>query len=302
MYVRDCSNKIGMDHFHIRVASQGREKDARLVEALQDFAAHETSPVVLVVTRRTVRKNKYIDYVGEFHLALLIRLGLLPVMVPVVEGAPACLPQYMAEHERPAAGRGRGHRAEALQGPAGKFQVPRENASAEGRDRDSSACASALRQKLPILGICRGSQLLNVVCGGTLYGDVQKEKNSPLKHIDFDHYDTYRHPISIVRRQPARRSGIGANTLQVNSYHHQGIRDLAPRFKPMAYAEDGLVEAFYDPKAKFVVGLQFHPERMLEEAAGNCASGRRSRPRCGARANLQSGSRRIGRPHHTGGR
>ena len=57
--------------------------------------------------------------------------------------------------------------------------------------------------------------------------------------------------------------------LLVNSYHHQGIRGLARRFKPMACAEDGLVEAYYDPKAKFVVGLQFHPERMLEEEAGN---------------------------------
>ena len=51
----------------------------------------------------------------------------------------------------------------------------------------------------------------------------------------------------------------------MNSYHHQGIRDLAPRFKPMAYAKDGLVEGYYDPKADFLVGLQFHPERMLEE-------------------------------------
>src|SRR5580700_3693726 len=53
-------------------------------------------PSVLVVTRRTVRKHKYIDYVGEYHLALLIRLGILPVMVPVVEGAAACLPDYMS--------------------------------------------------------------------------------------------------------------------------------------------------------------------------------------------------------------
>jgi putative glutamine amidotransferase len=55
----------------------------------------------------------------------------------------------------------------------------------------------------------------------------------------------------------------------VNSYHHQGIRDLAPRFRPMAYAKDGLIEGYYDPKENFVVGLQFHPERMLEEPAGN---------------------------------
>ena len=57
--------------------------------------------------------------------------------------------------------------------------------------------------------------------------------------------------------------------LRVNSYHHQGIRRLARRFKPMAFADDGLIEAYYDPKARFVVGLQFHPERMLPEYAGN---------------------------------
>jgi putative glutamine amidotransferase len=59
------------------------------------------------------------------------------------------------------------------------------------------------------------------------------------------------------------------NALRVSSYHHQGIRDLAPRFQPMAYAKDGLIEGYYDPKEKFVVGLQFHPERMPEEPAGN---------------------------------
>jgi gamma-glutamyl-gamma-aminobutyrate hydrolase PuuD len=126
----------------------------------------------------------------------------------------------------------------------------------------------ALRKKLPILAICRGSQLLNVVCGGTLYGDVQKEKKSRLKHIDFAHYDSYRHPISILAGSPLQ-AWYSRKTLHVNSYHHQGIRELAPRFQPMAYSKDGLIEGYFDPKADFVVGLQFHPERMLEEPAGN---------------------------------
>ena len=52
-------------------------------------------PMVLVVTRRTVRKNKMIDYVGEYHLELLVRLRTLPIMIPVVPGTLACLPQYM---------------------------------------------------------------------------------------------------------------------------------------------------------------------------------------------------------------
>ncbi len=126
----------------------------------------------------------------------------------------------------------------------------------------------ALRKRLPILGICRGSQLLNVACGGTLYGDVQKEKKSRLKHIDYAHYDSYRHAISILPGSLLHK-WYARKTLRVNSYHHQGIRELAPRFQPMAYAKDGLVEAYFDPKADFIVGLQFHPERLLEEPAGN---------------------------------
>jgi putative glutamine amidotransferase len=57
--------------------------------------------------------------------------------------------------------------------------------------------------------------------------------------------------------------------LQVNSYHHQGVRELGSHLQAMAHAGDGLVEAFYDPRYRFVVGLQFHSERMLEEYKGN---------------------------------
>jgi gamma-glutamyl-gamma-aminobutyrate hydrolase PuuD len=107
-----------------------------------------------------------------------------------------------------------------------------------------------------------------VVCGGTLYGDVQKEKGSNRPHIDFENYDTYRHPVTLVPGTPLAR-WYRRKTLRVNSYHHQGIRDLAHRFKPMAHADDGLIEAYYNPESPFTVGLQFHPERMLKEYAGN---------------------------------
>ena len=224
-------------------------------------------PAVLVVTRRTVRKNKYIDYVGEFHLALLVRLKTLPVMVPVVEGSGACLPDYVA-----------GMRGlllvEGEDIEPKHFKATRENYKHLEKTHplkdeiEIELIRHALHRNLPILGICRGSQLLNVVCGGTLYGDVQKEKKSPVKHIDFHHYDSYRHPISIFAGSPLEK-WYRRKTLRVNSYHHQGIRDLAPRFQPMAYAKDGLIEGYYDPKKDFVVGLQFHPERMIEEPAGN---------------------------------
>jgi gamma-glutamyl-gamma-aminobutyrate hydrolase PuuD len=224
-------------------------------------------PAVLVVTRRTVRKNKYIDYVGEYHLALMVRLKTLPVMVPVVEGARACLPGYMADMRGLLLVEGEDIEPK-------HFKATRENYRHLEKTHplkdeiEIELIRYALRKNLPILGICRGSQLLNVVCGGTLYGDVQKEKKAHLKHIDFAHYDSYRHPISIVAGSPLEK-WYKRRTLRVNSYHHQGIRDLAPRFRPMAYAKDGLIEGYYDLKENFVVGLQFHPERMLEEPAGN---------------------------------
>jgi putative glutamine amidotransferase len=224
-------------------------------------------PAVLVVTRRTIRKNKFIDYVAEAHLALLFRLKTQPVMVPVVEGARACLPGYFAEMRGLLLVEGEDIEPK-------HFKANRENFSHLEKTHplkdeiEIDLIRYALRRNLPILGICRGSQLLNVVCGGTLYGDVQKEKKSRLKHINFPRYDSYRHPISIVAGSPLRK-WYGRKTLRVNSYHHQGIRDLASRFQPMAFAKDGLVEGYYDPKEKFVVGLQFHPERMLEEPAGN---------------------------------
>jgi gamma-glutamyl-gamma-aminobutyrate hydrolase PuuD len=248
-------------------------------------------PSVLVVTRRTVRKHKYIDYVGEYHLALLIRLGILPVMVPVVEGAFACLPEYMANMNGLLLVEGEDIEPKRYKARPENFKHLEKTHPLKDKI-EITLIRHALRKKLAILGICRGSQLLNAVCGGTLYGDVQKEKKSPLKHINFEHYDTYRHPISIAAKSPLE-NWYQRKELLVNSYHHQGIRDLARRFKPMAYAEDGLVEGFYDPKAKFVVGLQFHPERMLEEAAGNLRIWKAFSAAVRGIANSPSRSRRI---------
>lgn len=226
-----------------------------------------TRPAVVVVTRRSVRKDRLIDYVGELHLELLTRLRLLPVLVPVVPGTLANLPQYA-----------RGMRGLLLvEGediePA-RYATERANlAHLEDThplkdEIEARLVRQALRQRVPVLGICRGSQLLNVVCRGTLYVDVQKEKGTALQHIDYDNYDSYRHPVTIVPGTPLEQ-WYRQPVLAVNSYHHQGIRRLARRFRPMAHAEDGLIEAYYDPAARFVVGLQFHPERMLDEHPGN---------------------------------
>jgi gamma-glutamyl-gamma-aminobutyrate hydrolase PuuD len=226
-----------------------------------------TRPVVLVTTRQTMRGPRYIEYVAELHLDLLLRLGTLPMVMPVVKGALKCLPQYMEGMSGLLLVEGEDIEPERYAAEAANFRYL-EKTDPVKDEMEIRLLRQALRRKIPILGICRGSQLLNVVCGGTLYGDVRKEKRSKLKHVDPENYDTYRHKISVVAGSPLER-WYGRETLRVNSYHHQGVRRLARRFRAMAHAEDGLVEAFCAPAEKFVVGLQFHPERMMKEYSGN---------------------------------
>lgn len=127
-----------------------------------------------------------------------------------------------------------------------------------------------LSRGIPILGICRGSQIVNVVAGGTIIPDIDSFIDNACKHIDYTNYDGHRHPITLRPQTPMSEWFDNASELSVNSYHHQGIDKLAPRFVPMAHSPDGLIEAFYDPnhfdpaRGNFVVGLQFHPERMQD--------------------------------------
>lgn len=130
-----------------------------------------------------------------------------------------------------------------------------------------------LQNTIPLLAICRGAQLVNLAAGGTLYDDVTTQHPNAIPHICYDNYDAYRHPVHIARATPMYGWFDRAAEINVNSYHHQGISNLAARFRPMARAPDGLVEAYYDPACydipagRFLVGLQFHPERMQDVSA-----------------------------------
>jgi len=141
-----------------------------------------------------------------------------------------------------------------------------------------------LTRRIPFLGICRGSQVLNVAAGGTLHEDVALELGGLVTHINYENYDGHRHSISVVAGTPLhawfRESTTedkegGRREIMVNSYHHQGVKKLGERFVAMGFAGDGLVEGFYDPhcynpeEGKFMVGLQFHPERLRDLLTGN---------------------------------
>lgn len=116
---------------------------------------------------------------------------------------------------------------------------------------------AALAADKPVLGICRGLQLMNVVLGGTLYQDLPSQHPSPVSHRMAAPYGRAEHTVDIAPGSPLSRL---PQSLGVNSCHHQGIRDLAPGLAPAAAAPDGLVEAAYVPGKRHALAVQWHPE------------------------------------------
>lgn len=122
----------------------------------------------------------------------------------------------------------------------------------------------ATGRKLPILGICRGFQLLNCYFGGTLYQDLSESKDLFIKH-DFDGLPGAPAHTLIMEENSLIRELLGDHH-QVNSHHHQVLKDIAPNFRVTARARDGAPEAIEDQTgAAFIFGVQFHPEMMLRD-------------------------------------
>ena len=117
-----------------------------------------------------------------------------------------------------------------------------------------------LAQDKPVLGICRGIQLLNAVLGGTLYQDLPTQHPSKVDHHQPAPYDQPIHTVQLLRESPMAQLFEGKKLMQVNSCHHQAIRNLADSLEAMAFSEDGLVEAVYAPAQRFVWAVQWHPE------------------------------------------
>ena len=121
----------------------------------------------------------------------------------------------------------------------------------------------ALAMGKPLLGICRGTQLLNAALGGSLYQDLPTERPSQTEHCQRPPYDRPAHAVHILRDTPLHQL-LRRDSLAVNSYHHQAVKELAPSLRPMAYAEDGLVEAVWLPGEPWIWAVQWHPEYALE--------------------------------------
>jgi putative glutamine amidotransferase len=139
-----------------------------------------------------------------------------------------------------------------------------------GRDEfEIGLINSARARQLPILAICRGVQMLNVACGGTLIQDIPSQLTGALAHslpVPPNLAYSLAHEVWVEKDSllsKLMRERLADDTCEVNSRHHQAVKDVARGFRVSATAPDGVIEAIEDPAAAFCLGVQWHPENFF---------------------------------------
>ena len=212
--------------------------------------------------KRPIFTGKTLQYVEQSIAHWVMSSGALAVMIPSPTGdtqkGDATLADFAGWLD-----------ALVLEGgsdvwPGSYGEVPLEERWGGDRVRDeyetALLVAFAARGK-PVLGICRGLQLMNVAHGGTLFQDIGTQHGEAVRHRDPEAYDRNLHPLEFV--PGTRLAGIfeGTPRATVNSVHHQAIKTLAPGFVVEARCPtDGMIEAIRKPGAHFMAAVQWHPE------------------------------------------
>ncbi|NMA60405.1 MAG: gamma-glutamyl-gamma-aminobutyrate hydrolase family protein [Firmicutes bacterium] len=128
---------------------------------------------------------------------------------------------------------------------------------------DLTAAGFALERDIPVLAICRGIQVLNIALGGSLVQDIPSQITEPIKHTQEAPRWYATHDVSIQSGSMLKEIWGTAPT-RVNSYHHQAVGSLGKGLRVVATAPDGVIEAVESGEHRFVLGVQWHPELMVE--------------------------------------
>jgi putative glutamine amidotransferase len=215
-------------------------------------------PIIGVVSNFDVEKEGYFCFANYIHT--IEAAGALPVILPYVnERDVSQLLDLLSGLVLSGGGDFPTELYGAAPHPAVQRMIPERDAF------EFALARSALTRPMPILGICRGMQILNVVAGGTIYPHTLDALPNVVDHRDGTPLDQTVHSVHIEpNTHLSRLCGEQASSFRVNSLHHQAIDRLAPGFVVSARADDGVVEAIEAPDRPFVVGVQWHPEWMYD--------------------------------------
>ena len=190
----------------------------------------------------------------------MLKAGGLPIVLPYADD-PSVVQGYL-------------DRVQGLVVTGGAFDIPPAHYGEEAREGlgplkplrtafESALMRGALARQLPVLGICGGMQLLNVLLGGTLYQDVDAEVPGVRSHQQTHDRCQPHHPVE-VKDHTLLAEALGRGQLMVNSTHHQAVKALGREVVASASSPDGLVEAIEGPGPGFALGVQWHPEYLVQ--------------------------------------
>jgi putative glutamine amidotransferase len=208
----------------------------------------------IAVTLSTDREGQPYDFLKHSYVQYLEKFGLVPILVPNCLADPGLYFLALGVEGLILTGGGDVDPARYSQENRASREISPQ------RDQTEAVLVQiAVDRGLPVLGICRGMQALNVYLGGRLVQDIPTEIGGAASHGGGVH------PISI--RSPRLARVLGSERLDVNSYHHQGVTadGVAPGLEAFALCDDGIVEGIWHP-TRPILGVQWHPERLSPSA------------------------------------
>ncbi len=209
-------------------------------------------PVIGICPSLKVIDGKSRYFLNPDYVSLVSENGALPVILPLVgnrEEAREHLERVEGIMLTGGADIDPTHYGQAARHP--DIIAPRERTTS-----DFSFAREARDRRMPVLGICLGTQTLNVAFGGTLLQHIPDDVPGALAHQDGAEHVIRIEPGTVLAR------ALGVDSATVNSYHHQAIGDLAPGFRVAARSPDGIIEAIERTDHPFFIGVHWHPERI----------------------------------------
>ncbi len=134
----------------------------------------------------------------------------------------------------------------------------------EKEEFDLRLVRGALEMDMPVMGICYGEQLLNICLGGSLFQDMPSDLDAILEHND----PPGEYHKVLIEKDTILHRLLGVDVMDTNTIHHQSVDRLGDGLRVCARTKDGVVEAVESDRHRFVVGVQWHPERMLDQPSG----------------------------------
>lgn len=220
------------------------------------------NPLIGISTNfQTVDKGKFLGmeriYINKDYVDAITRAGGTPLLLPPVENA-GILRQYVQLCDGFILSGGGDINPILYQ----ETPHPKLEEFHTALDRSQWLLTQEILQAdKPLLGICRGIQLLNVVQGGTLWQDISETDHPVMLHSQYSPRGDIFHTVEIAPGSILNE--IFGSKLEVNSFHHQCLRKIGDKLIVTATAPDGIIEAVEMPGQRFVIGIQWHPEMLL---------------------------------------